>query len=81
MENEITSILGEYFGRIVATVVLLYIFFWWKKRKKKGEQATPDGEQKQASPLTEVANYMKWRFKVAFWVLFVLFIVYLIMNR
>ena len=81
MENEIGSILSERFGSIVATAVLIYIFFWWRARKKRGKQDIPAGEQKEKSPLSEVAGYFKWRLKLAVGTIIVLIILYLLFYR
>ena len=81
MESEIESILSERLGSLVAAAVLIYIFFWFKSRKKKGKENVAEGEQKEKSPLGEVASYLKWRFKLAIGTILVLVVMYFLFYR
>ncbi len=81
MENEIGNLLSERLGSIVASVVLIYVFFWWKGKGKKKKEDISIDEQKENSPLSEVGNYLKWRFKLAIGTILVIIIAYLLFGR
>ena len=80
MENEVEAILSQRLGGLVASVVLLYIFFWWKSRKKKRKQGVAIGEQKEKSALSEVGDYLKWRFKLTIGTILAIVVIFFLLN-